>query len=29
VTTRRLARALGVSAITPYRYFKDKEDILA
>jgi len=29
VTMRELARALGVSAMTPYRYFKDKESILA
>jgi len=26
---RELARALGVSAMTPYRYFADKESILA
>ena len=26
---RELAAELGVSAMTPYRYFKDKEDILA
>ena len=26
---RELAAALGVSAMTPYRYFKDKEEILA
>jgi AcrR family transcriptional regulator len=29
VTIRQLAAALGVSTMTPYRYFKDKEDILA
>jgi AcrR family transcriptional regulator len=29
VTMRELARQLGVSAMTPYRYFKDKESILA
>jgi AcrR family transcriptional regulator len=29
VTMRELARALGVSAMTPYRYFRDKEEILA
>jgi AcrR family transcriptional regulator len=29
VTMRELARALGVSAMTPYRYFKDKDAILA
>jgi AcrR family transcriptional regulator len=28
-TMRELANELGVSAMTPYRYFKDKEDILA
>jgi AcrR family transcriptional regulator len=28
-TMRELAGAIGVSAMTPYRYFKDKEDILA
>jgi AcrR family transcriptional regulator len=28
-TMRELATELGVSAMTPYRYFKDKEDILA
>jgi len=28
-TMRELASALGVSAMTPYRYFKDKEEILA
>jgi AcrR family transcriptional regulator len=28
-TMRELAAALGVSPMTPYRYFKDKEDILA
>ena len=26
---RQLAAALGVSPMTPYRYFKDKDDILA
>ena len=26
---RELASALGVSAMTPYRYFRDKDDILA
>src|SRR5471030_2172592 len=26
---RELASELGVSAMTPYRYFKDKDDILA
>ena len=26
---RELAAALGVSAMTPYRYFKDKEEILS
>jgi AcrR family transcriptional regulator len=29
VTMRELARALGVSAMTPYRYFQDKDEILA
>ncbi len=29
VTMRELARELGVSAMTPYRYFRDKEEILA
>jgi len=29
VTMRQLAQALGVSAMTPYRYFKDKDAILA
>jgi AcrR family transcriptional regulator len=29
VTMRQLATALGVSAMTPYRYFKDKDAILA
>jgi AcrR family transcriptional regulator len=29
VTMRELARELGVSAMTPYRYFADKETILA
>ncbi len=29
VTMRQLASALGVSAMTPYRYFKDKDEILA
>ena len=29
VTMRQLAEALGCSAKTPYRYFKDKADILA
>ena len=28
-TMRELARALGVSAMTPYRYFKDKDELLA
>ncbi len=28
-TMRELASELGVSAMTPYRYFKDKEEILA
>jgi len=28
-TMRELASALGVSAMTPYRYFKDKDEILA
>src|ERR1700729_4557900 len=29
VTMREMADALGVSSITPYRYFKDKDAILA
>ena len=29
VTMRQLAEALGCSPKTPYRYFKDKADILA
>jgi AcrR family transcriptional regulator len=29
VTMRELASELGVSAMTPYRYFRDKQDILA
>jgi AcrR family transcriptional regulator len=29
VTIRELARELDVSAMTPYRYFQDKEEILA
>jgi AcrR family transcriptional regulator len=29
VTMRQLASELGVSPMTPYRYFRDKEDILA
>src|ERR1700752_4044351 len=29
VTMRQLAAELGVSPMTPYRYFHDKEDILA
>ena len=29
VTMRELAQALGVSAMTPYRYFRDKDAILA
>jgi AcrR family transcriptional regulator len=29
VTMRELTRELGVSAMTPYRYFKDKDSILA
>lgn len=29
VTMRQLASDLGVSPMTPYRYFKDKDDILA
>lgn len=29
VTMRELASALGVSAMTPYRYFRNKEEILA
>lgn len=28
-TMRELALAMGVSAMTPYRYFKDKDEILA
>ena len=28
-TMRELASELGVSAMTPYRYFRDKDDILA
>jgi len=28
-TMRELASSLGVSAMTPYRYFRDKEDMLA
>src|SRR6185312_5124902 len=28
-TMRQLATELGVSPMTPYRYFKDKDDILA
>ena len=28
-TMRELASELGVSAMTPYRYFKDKDEILA
>ncbi|MBS0470467.1 MAG: TetR/AcrR family transcriptional regulator [Proteobacteria bacterium] len=28
-TMRELASEIGVSAMTPYRYFKDKDDILA
>ncbi|HVZ90682.1 MAG TPA: TetR/AcrR family transcriptional regulator [Rhizomicrobium sp.] len=28
-TMREVAAALGVSAMTPYRYFKDKDEILA
>ena len=28
-TMRELATELGVSAMTPYRYFKDKDEILA
>jgi AcrR family transcriptional regulator len=28
-TMREVASAIGVSAMTPYRYFKDKEEILA
>jgi len=28
-TMRELANELGVSAMTPYRYFRDKDDILA
>jgi AcrR family transcriptional regulator len=28
-TMRELAAAIGVSAMTPYRYFRDKEEILA
>ena len=29
VTMRQLAEELGVSPMTPYRYFRDKDDILA
>jgi AcrR family transcriptional regulator len=29
VTMREIAREMGVSAMTPYRYFRDKDDILA
>jgi AcrR family transcriptional regulator len=29
VSMRQLAAEVGVSAMTPYRYFKDKDDILA
>jgi len=29
VSMRQLAAGIGVSAMTPYRYFKDKEDVLA
>jgi AcrR family transcriptional regulator len=29
VTMRQMADALGVSSMTPYRYFKSKDDILA
>jgi AcrR family transcriptional regulator len=29
VTMREIAREMGVSAMTPYRYFRDKNDILA
>ena len=29
VTMRQLAAELGVSPMTPYRYFRDKDDILA
>jgi AcrR family transcriptional regulator len=29
VSMRQLAHELGVSVMTPYRYFKDKDDILA
>src|SRR5215213_1829552 len=29
VTMRQLAAELGVSPMTPYRYFRDKEEILA
>ncbi len=29
VTMRQLASELGVSAMTPYRYFRDKDEILA
>jgi AcrR family transcriptional regulator len=29
LSMRTLARQLGVSAMTPYRYFRDKEEILA
>ena len=29
VTIRQIATSLGVSSMTPYRYFKDKDEILA
>ena len=29
VTMRELAKELGCSAMTPYRYFRDKDEILA
>ncbi|MGO4815505.1 TetR/AcrR family transcriptional regulator, partial [Cupriavidus sp. 2MCAB6] len=29
VSMRQLAEEMGCSPMTPYRYFKDKEDILA
>ncbi len=29
VTLREIARAVGVSAMTPYRYFRNKDDILS